>query len=250
MAMADDMTSDIALEIGADLDPGRFVAVARAFFGLVEAVTAVGHAGRPLAWHVRVREGSNILALDPAPSVSPAEATAAIDRIDSAVRALVSGDLAETLLDEEALDNARKLSDLATVKGGATPMRLWVRRSSFNFGPDIGEVIRDETKPAYRDFGSIEGTLNAIQDGAGGLELRIRDPLWRRAIKCSVPEEMLDAAMQYFRQRVEVFGEIYYRNDDTPHSIRVHRLVHLPNDDDLPSIEDVRGLLSDGVALE
>ena len=127
------------------------------------------------------------------------------------------------------------------MKDGIVPMCIWVRRDPIIFGPDVGDFIREETKPAYWDYGSVEGTLNAIQDSVGGLELRVRDPLWQRAIKCFVPEKMLDEAMRMFRMRVELFGEIHYRKDETPESIRVERLDRLEDDSDLPNIEEFAG---------
>ena len=248
MATADEIPTDLALEIGDDLDPKRFLATAREFFAFVESIVGPSLGHDRVEWRVKVREGSSILALAPAEGVLADEARRAYARILSATTALVSADLSVAALTDEALERARKLSDLSQSKNGPIPMRVWVCRVPILFGPDVGDFIREETRPAYTDFGSVEGVLNAIQDGKGGLELRIRDPLWSRAIKCLLPEGLLGLAMETFRQRVELFGEIHYRKDDTPESIRVERLDPLPNDDDLPSIQDVRGLLADGVA--
>jgi hypothetical protein len=244
MATADDIPTDLALEIGADLDPKRFIAAAREFFAFVESAAAMPGAAGRMDWRVKVREGSSILALFPAPSVLQAEALAAYARVEAATKALVSGDLSATHLEDATLEHARKLSELTVVKNATIPMRVWVQRRPILFGPDVGEFIREETKPAYLDFGSIEGTLNAIQDGAGGLELRVRDPMWQRPVKCYLPEDMLAEAMVHFRKRVELFGEVHYRKDDTPDSIRVARLDPLPSDDDLPSIDEIRGLFA------
>ncbi len=246
MATAQDIPTDLALEIGADLDPKRFVAAAREFFAYVESVAAVTNGAARMDWRVKVREGSSILALTPGPSVLHSDALSAYARVDAATKALVSGDLSTALLEDAALDHARKLSDLAMGKEGTVPMRIWVCRMPILFGPDVGNFIREETKPAYHDFGSIEGVLNAIQDGRGGLELRVRDQMWPRPVQCYLPEDMLADAMTFFRKRVELFGEIHYRKDDTPDSIRVERLEPLPSDDELPSIDDVRGLFAAG----
>lgn len=246
--MADEIPADLALEIGADLDPKRFLAAAREFFAFVDSAAAVPDTTRRLDWRVKVREGSAVIALDPAPTMLSNEADVAYLRVQAATQALVSGEFSATTLSDETLEHARKLSDLTKGKDGTVPMRVWVYHSPILFGPDVGEFIREETKPAYQDFGSVEGTLNAIQDGKGGLQLRVRDPLWQRAIKCFVPEDMLTEAMRLFRERVELFGEIHYRKDDTPDSIKVDRLEKLPSDDNLPSISDVRGLLAEGLA--
>lgn len=248
MATADEIPTDLALEIGDDLDPKQFVATAREFFAFVESIAGAAVGTDRVQWRVKVREGSSILALDPAEGVLAEQVKNAYARVYSATRALVSADFSIMALTDEALEHARKLSDLSRSKNGPIPMRVWICREPILFGPDVGDFIREETRPAYTDFGSVEGVLSAIQDGKGGLELRIRDPLWSRAIKCSLPERLLGKAMETFRQRVELFGEIHYRKDDTPEGIRVERLEPFPSDDDLPSIEDVRGLLADGIA--
>lgn len=163
---------------------------------------------------MKVREGSNILALDPAPAAPRAAVSIAYARVGGAARALAGGDLAAANLDDDALDHARRLSDLAQAKDGPVPLRLWVCYHPIAIGSGVADLIREETRPAYHDFGSIEGTLNAIQDARGRLQLKVLDPLWRRAITCHIPEGMLADAMQLFRQRVELFGEIHYRKDD------------------------------------
>ena len=94
MATVDEIPTDLALEIGVDLDPKRFVAAAREFFALVEKVVSPAEAPYRVEWSVKLREGSNILALAPTPSALSADAAIALVRVDGAVRALVSGDFA------------------------------------------------------------------------------------------------------------------------------------------------------------
>ncbi len=244
MATAQDIPTDLALEIGADLDPTRFLAAARTFFAFVDSLAAAPTNDTRIEWRVTVRSASTILALSPAPGVLDADAGAAYARIDAATRALAAGDLAHATLSEATLDHARKLADVAVGRDGVVPIRVWVCRQPILLGPEVGDTIREETRPAYRDFGSIEGTLTAIQDGKGGLELRVRDPMWHRPVHCFLPETMLAEAMGHFRKRVELFGEIHYRKDDAPDSIRVERFAPLEPDEMLPSIDDVRGLFA------
>lgn len=239
MATANDIPTDLALEIGDDLDPRKFLATAKEFFALVDSIAGET---ATFEWRVKVRDGSNILALFPARNALPEDAQRVLDRFDMAVRSLVSGEINVAILSDAALEHARKLSDLSKVKDGVLPMRIWVSRSPILYGPDVGDSIRKETRPTYWDYGTIEGTLSAIQDSSGGLELRVKDPIWRRAIKCFLPESMLDESIRLFGQRVELFGEIHYRKDDTPDSIRINKITRLPDDDDLPTIDEVRGL--------
>ncbi len=96
----------------------------------------------------------------------------------------------------------------------------------------------------YSDYGTIDGKLQAIQESGGILKIKIKDPLFPRAIECSLPESMIEEALSTFRRRVEISGLIKYRKNGTPVSINVENIEVMPDDDDLPTAEDVRGILA------
>ena len=73
--------------------------------------------------------------------------------------------------------------------------------------------------------------------------LQIRDAILRQTIRCYFPEEMLNEAFTSFRKRVEISGFVHYRRNGVPISIEVVRIDQLPDDQELPSPEDVRGIL-------
>lgn len=97
---------------------------------------------------------------------------------------------------------------------------------------------------AYYDVGTIEGRLEAIMDSSGVLKIRVRDFLYPRAISCIVPERMIDCVLSSFRRRVEIEGRIHYRRDGTPISIEAQVIDVLPEDDELPTAHDVRGIMA------
>jgi hypothetical protein len=84
--------------------------------------------------------------------------------------------------------------------------------------------------------------LQTIQDKDGSLQFQIHDALFKQTIRCYFPEEMLPQVFNSFRKRVEVSGEIHYRRNGTPISIHAERIEKLPDDDELPSLDDVRGI--------
>ena len=65
MATPEQIPSDLTLEIETNLSPEAFLAASRNFFGFVEEIAASVDAGEKMEWQVKVREGSNLLALDP-----------------------------------------------------------------------------------------------------------------------------------------------------------------------------------------
>lgn len=107
----------------------------------------------------------------------------------------------------------------------------------------LGHRIQEHWRSDYHDFGSVEGRLEAIQDSAG-LQLRVRDNLFNALVKCILPDSLLREAFASFRRRVEVAGVVHYRANGTPISVNVERLITLPDDDDLPTHSDVRGILA------
>lgn len=241
MATKDDIPSDLALEIGDDLEPRRFIAVCREFFGLTDELARPPRDGS-VNWRVKVREGSNIVALSVSAQNDDNAVNAALQRMYEGTTALVEGDLSAPSLTEKAIQHAKKLSDITRDGAHITPMRVWLSHRPIEFGPEVGDFVRQNEAGSYQDFGTLEGTLKAISDQTGGLEIRIHDPLWRRGIPCRVNDEHIDLALSAFRERVEVAGIIKYNRHGRPTSIRMESLSILPSDSDLPTIADVRGL--------
>jgi hypothetical protein len=246
MATPDQIPTDLTLEIDADITPEQFMAAARAFFGSVDEVArALAPDGIIPRWVVQVREGSNLLAVEPQPTAPPAIVEAVYTRMDEAVRHLANGDLQGAKVPEAALRHLKTLSELTEIRHKPVPLRLWVKRKPVAFNAEIARVIREDWRSDYKDFGTIEGRLTAIQE-QGTLQLLLKDEWLGLTVRCYVPEEMLPEAFAAFRRRVEVSGLIHYRRNGTPISVEVEGIEPLPNDDDLPSADDVRGLLKAG----
>lgn len=246
MATPDQIPTDLTLEIEADITPEQFMTAARSFFGSVDEVArALAPEGVVPKWRVQVREGSNLLGVEPAASVPPAVVEAVYARMDEAVRHLGNGDLQGARVSEAALRHLKNLSELTESRKRPIPLRLWVKRQPVAVSPEIARVIREDWRTDYRDHGTIEGRLTAIQE-QGTLQLLLKDEWLGLTVRCYVPEEMLPEAFAAFRRRVEVSGVIHYRRNGKPISVEVEGIQPLPSDDELPSAEDVRGLLKAG----
>lgn len=243
MAQPEEIPTDLALEIGANLDPKRFIDVARHFFGYVEEVTRETIAKDAPAWEVIARQGSTILAMRPTEDYDVHSLSDLYARFSAASDYLIRGEVEDSHLSEKALNHIQMLADLRDRQGNKIPVQFWVRKSPTLIGPDVGEYIRESRGREYHDFGSLDGRLQTIQDAGGGLEFRIRDILYRNPVRCIVGEDMLQAVMDNFRKRVEVFGEIRYSQHGNPLAITVRTIEPMPSDDELPTAEDVRGIL-------
>ena len=237
--------SDLTLEIGDDPSPEHFLAAVQAFFGYV---TEIGEQVAPddevPRWVVRVREGSNLLALEPADHRTPWHASVLVQAGERYLT-LVEDGIPASKLSEAAIGHLNTLSNLASgPRGKPTYLRLWVQRKPIEIDATVAAKVREEETLGYKDFGTIEGRLVAVQEGnRGGLQFRVKDSLMKQTVRCYLTEEQLEEAFKHFRQRVEISGVISYRRDGTPTSIRVERIERLPDDSELPTAEDVRGIL-------
>jgi hypothetical protein len=244
MATPDQIHSDLTLEIGEDLSPERFMAAIRAFFGYVEEVgRALAPDGGTQDWVVHVKEGSNLIGIDPGPGAHIVIVNRVYMAVERGIRHLTAGDFDGAEVPDNALRHLKNLSEL-TNRTAKKPvnLRLWVQKNPTILGDEISKTIQEDWRSGYRDYGSVEGTLEAIQD-RGTLQIRVRDTSMRLSINCIVPEELLDKAFSNFRKRVEVYGLINYRRNGRPVSISADRIETLWDDSALPSLEDVRGIL-------
>lgn len=244
MATPDQIPTDLTLEIGDGVKPDQFMAAARAFFGYVEEIAkAISPADEVLTWTVKVREGSSLLAVEAVPS-APAEIVQFVYvQAERGVRTVASGNVEDAGLTEGALRHLRTLSELTEgPRSAPLPVKIWIKKKPIQVDPTIAQAIREEWREDYRDYGTVEGRLKAIED-QGSLRLLVRDPLLGQAIRAYFPEALLQDAFASFRKRVEVTGLIHYRRNGTPISIDASHIAALPDDDELPSPEEVRGLL-------
>ena len=98
------------------------------------------------------------------------------------------------------------------------------------------------TRQGYTYHGSVEGSLQVLSE-RGSLHLVVYEPISDRPIRCYINEDLLNNSRDAFGKRVEIFGDIRYRPDGTPRSIKAEEIATFPDVGDLPSVADVEGIL-------
>lgn len=244
MATPDQIPTDLTIDLGDDLSPDEFVAAVRNFIGYVGEITDSQKGdGADVSWTVRVREGSALVGVEPNSAAPQSRLAMIYKQAEYGPTALARGDIEGAGLSEKAINHLKSLSDLVSKYKNGKGVNLWVNKKPVSIGVGIAKVIREDWETDYHDVGTIEGRLEAIQDSAGSLRIRVKDFLYPKAINCIVPERMIDNVLGSFRKRVEIEGRIHYRRDGTPISIEAHFIDVLPEDNDLPSADDVKGIM-------
>lgn len=245
MAKKDEIPTDLTLDIGGELTPDEFMSAVRNFFGYVKEVAEAQEGdGSTVDWTVRVKEGSSLIGLEPSGNAPPSRLAMIYNKINYDVETITNGEIPPGGMSDKAFGHLKSLSELAEKSKRPANLQVWVRREPKAIGAGIAKTIRDSREADYWDFGTIEGRLEAIKDASGSLKIGVRDFLFPKAIICDVPESMIERVFASFRRRVELTGKIHYRRDGVPISIEASDLDVLPEDDELPSASDVRGILA------
>jgi len=243
MATAKDIPSDLAIEIAANLRPSEFIAAARSFFNYVDEITKTTVGGDEVEWRVKVNDGSNVLAAVPSTSIHTSTINAICSRMTGNIGDLLDGNFDESQVSESAFKSLKHLSELVRDSGdNPNTVKVWIKKKPIHLNRNISRLIQEDWRADYNDYGTLEGVLQAIQDGRS-LTIKVKDLLFDNPITCYLKEGLLEDALSNFRKRVELSGIIHYRKNGTPISMNVHSFEVMPNDDDLPSAGDVRGIL-------
>jgi hypothetical protein len=178
--------------------------------------------------------------------VTPIEVVNAVyARAEKGIRRIAEGDIDDSGLPEAAVKHLRTLAEISEgTRGHMIPVRLWVHKKPVELDPKIASIIREDFRADYNDYGTIEGRLETITEGSSGsLQFQIRDAMLKQKVRCFFPENLLAEVFDKFRKRVEVSGVIHYRKNGMPISIDAASVTSLPDDSELPTAGDVRGIL-------
>lgn len=245
MATVEQIPTDLTVDLGDALSPEEFMSAVRHFLGYVSEITeAQSGDGADVGWTVRVQEGSILVGVEPSKSAPVSRLAMIYQKAEFAAAALAAGDARGAELSDKAVGHLKALSELSSKRPNGKGIRLWVKRRPVVIGPSIAKTVREDWETDYRDQGTLEGRLEAIRDASGSVKIAVKDFLFPKSIVCTVPERLLEKALGSFRKRVEIEGLIHFRRDGSPMSIEAQSIEILPEDDELPSVDDVRGIMA------
>jgi len=245
LAVKSEISADLTLEIdGSAVSPDKFLRSVRAFFAIVTEVSSkVAGKKSAVGWRVQVKEGSNLIGVNHEPGFPPQVVNQIVSAVSQGLVQLEDRAAQPKYFSDRAVKSLRELAEIAgTSDTDNTYIRVWAKREPIRITHKSVANIADLIAGEHEDYGSIEGKLRAVTD-KGGLHFVVHEPLRENAVRCYIPEHLLDVAMSNFRSRVEVYGRIKYRKDGRAISISVDDLTAFPSAEKIPSFRDVHGLL-------
>lgn len=245
MARPQDIDADITLELdGSEITPEKFRKGVNAFVGLLEAITKSVCRDDPLVeWRIRVKAGSNLVGAVTAEGANPNHVRRILALINEGLEQFELAGEVPPIYPDDAIKRIRDLSNLAAKKAeDDTRVSVWVERRRREITPAMRGAARAALRPAFSEYGTVEGHLSVLSDRQG-LHFLIYERIWDRAVKCTVPDNLLDQMMTLWRKRVAAHGLVHYRSDGLPTRIETDKIEAFLDDNELPSHDDVLGIL-------
>jgi hypothetical protein len=238
--------TDITLELDEDdITISEFATAFEHFAGLVrEVAKAIAPRRKPI-WLVKIYPGSAGIGFYPKAGAFAADELATVrSAVLSGIEILDQGKR-PTHFTDKAIDHARLITGAFKARQRPPRLRIWNRNEkSAPLRPAILETAAQLLEANYEDEGSVEGTLEVLS-GHGKFEVMVYDPLDGRAIKCELDQQYLRTALDSFMKRVEVFGKVRYRRDGIPVSVKVERIEAFPTREEIPLLDEIRGILKE-----
>lgn len=222
MATDDNAPPALTLELGADrVSAGDFRELARVFTGLLADISeeACGDAGT-VPWEISLSRGSILIAAELAPATNP--------------------DISDRVWGVVLRPTPRIRQALLKFPRTALAMRLLAGEER----QDLLQETRDEPSrhpSEITEYGTVEGTLDTL-GARGGFHFTISEPIWNMAVRCTVPDDLVESMHGMWRQRVAAHGMVRYDRAGFPTSIQAEEVEPFPYDE--TPIDEFRGLLA------
>ena len=236
--------TDITLELDEDdITLPEFISALDHFVGLVKEVSRHVSPKHKYQWIVKIYSGSAGIGLSgKVGTVTQNDVGIVRQSILDGMTALEKGERHPGFSDK-AIEHAIGLNRSFAKRQRPARIRVWSQNiTSKPVTKALEEGASKILEPIYEDYGSVEGRLEVVS-GHGDLKVVIYDPLNNRPIKCELAEKDVQIALQSFMRRVEAYGRVHYRRDGLPVSVRVEKIVTFPSPEEIPSIDDMRGIL-------
>jgi hypothetical protein len=242
--------NELTLKLDGAINAKIFVNAVKSFFELIQSVSDnATQTKNSIEWVVEVDRGSAIIMAQPSPkNIPPERIPHTVEVIERGLRDLEQGEKKRPEhFTDEAMRSAKILSQLSENDVFVSIRASWetldqpvTQRLSTQTAASVDSIL----EASYSDYGAIEGKLETVS-ARQGYRFNIYDDLTSRSVKCYFEPKMLPDVFEAFEHRVSVWGWVKYRKDGLPVSIEVDNFRVFRKSEELPSVEDIVGILRD-----
>lgn len=167
-----------------------------------------------------------------------------LDSVIPIIKAASNGGVGQYAIDSDYLSTLNDVASRVGTKVG--PSRLERNGDTFDVTSDVCRKMDALLAEETSCDGDMTGVFEYLNIHDNQNVFRIYPDSGASKINCRFPDELRDEAIKAVGSYVEVGGRLLFRSMDYhPHAIEVERIYIMPDEDDLPTLMDLRGIAPD-----
>ena len=207
--------------------------------------------GGSLDWVIRgLKPGSALLEVYAEPKGAEADPwvpAEVVRRFKSGIRQVVERGERPPYFGERAMQQAFELVTILNVNG-IEAFRVGYNGEKVEITPALRKPVKEALEGSYKAIGSIEGRIEGLSAHEPNVFCTVYTLVTGEAVRCTfIDPALLGIAYKHFKKdRVTLRGVLTSRPNGEITSMRVHSIEPFPADDDLPTVDDIIGIMANG----
>ncbi|HET7460882.1 MAG TPA: hypothetical protein VFJ82_06530 [Longimicrobium sp.] len=142
----------------------------------------------------------------------------------------------------------RRAFELTSILGenGIQAFRFGTNGDSVELLPSMRKAVKETLEGRYRSIGSVEGQIDSLSAHEEPFFCTVYTALTKEPVRCYFNAPLLQDVYDNFRRRVTIHGVFTTRADGEVTSMRASRIEPFPEEDELPTVDDIIGILTNG----
>lgn len=240
------MEKTLGLKLSGDITLDLFAIAIQEFSGLLEVLTEEVAGLECFDWELEELGERNAL-------IQVRALSEDIVIVDKTIRAF--DEIAESLAAGKFIGFSPNVSKHAyaltsLIDGQIKEITLLTGFNVHTIARHVDQKSIEQQTPSFISWGTIKGHVTAIS-GRQKLQITLNDSLFDKAVVCSLPQEFLSKAGEWWDKEVLVTGRIY-RDVETDRPIRIRDVIEVQvlDSQGIEAFEAVRGIMPHNPADE
>jgi len=205
--------------------------------------------GGTLDWVIRdMHAGSAVFEVqaEPMGGATPVWAPeVVVRRFKAGIRHVIETGERPEYFTEYAMRRTYELTSLLD-QNGIAGFRVGLNGDTVRLTPEMRKPVKEALEGRYQAIGSLEGRIDGMSAHEPPFFCTVYSMLSGEPVRCTFGPELLDKVWENFKQRVIVRGVFTTRPNGEVTGMRVSDVERLSDTDELPSVDDILGILVNG----
>jgi len=216
------------------------------FYSLLDVIASeISQKKKPVRWNVSVGDGSIVLVSEGKSTTDKEDYTESVlNAVKIGLNQLEQCADRPRYFTDSALEYVENLANLPEKNNGLSGIGIFIDSKRCEITKKAVANIDQILGTKSRAMGSIEGRLLTVSKRSNP-RVFVVEFLTNKSVQCNITDYLIPEALSAFDKRVYVFGMISYTKEGHPKSIKAEELKIFPDQKELPTFDQMCGILKD-----